>query len=225
MAAEPKKSKPRRTNGFQPGWKKKAAKPVEATPLDALENIDFERENLYALPQIDLKVDGTKVQVERLVLTAELVAVAIYEARGMLSVAARKLGTSSRVVKSFIRESDLCAAAVEEANEMLLDFAEAKLYQKIKAGDIASIIFYLRTRGKMRGYTEKPNEKDEEMRRKQEESRLDAQESANRLKLRLEEVRQRITAATADIDIYPTDIETDDDDTGQADYEIDAQDA
>jgi len=47
------------------------------------------------------------------------------------------------------------AARVEEVNENALDFAESALKKNIKAGDTTAIIFYLKTRGKDRGYVEK----------------------------------------------------------------------
>ncbi len=41
---------------------------------------------------------------------------------------------------------------VDEINNTALDFVESKLYESIKKGTPASIIFYLKTKGKSRGY-------------------------------------------------------------------------
>jgi len=44
--------------------------------------------------------------------------------------------------------------AVEAMNEVALDFAESKLHELIRDKNCASVIFYLKTRGKKRGYIE-----------------------------------------------------------------------
>jgi len=45
--------------------------------------------------------------------------------------------------------------AVSDINEEALDFAETALKKLIQEGNVASIIFYLKTKGKDRGYVEK----------------------------------------------------------------------
>lgn len=44
---------------------------------------------------------------------------------------------------------------IEEADESLLDFAESKLVEHINNNDITSLIFFLKTKGKKRGYVER----------------------------------------------------------------------
>lgn len=46
-------------------------------------------------------------------------------------------------------------SAIEEAKEKLLDFAESKLVEQIQTGITPALIFFLKTQGKQRGYTEK----------------------------------------------------------------------
>ena len=43
----------------------------------------------------------------------------------------------------------------DDVQETFLDLAESKLLEKIKEGDNTCIIFFLKTRGKKRGYIEK----------------------------------------------------------------------
>jgi len=46
-------------------------------------------------------------------------------------------------------------AAVEALDDVVLDMSESALHRNIKAGDTASIIFHLKTKGKRRGYIER----------------------------------------------------------------------
>lgn len=183
---------PRRAQGFQP----RVPYPDEE---EEIESPSIRMDTTFELPKTELSLDGTTVKVTRLVLTAELVAVAIYEARGMLSVAARKLGTSVRVVNGFVDKHEICQVAAMEANEMLLDFVEAKLFQKIKAGDIASIIFFLRTKGKGRGYTEKFLDDDKDPAAKR-ATLLEQEEQQRVLEDRLRDISGRLTFSDIDLD-------------------------
>jgi|DEB0MinimDraft_6_1074348.scaffolds.fasta_scaffold00095_46 hypothetical protein len=47
------------------------------------------------------------------------------------------------------------AAAVRSLNDVAVDFGESALFEQIKAGNPASTIFFLKTRGKHRGYVER----------------------------------------------------------------------
>jgi len=47
------------------------------------------------------------------------------------------------------------AQAVNEIQEGLIDLAESKLLENIKSGKTNEILFYLKTKGKYRGYVER----------------------------------------------------------------------
>ena len=74
---------------------------------------------------------------------------------GIVSKAALKLGVSRQAVYSRIQKSEELAKEQQSAKETALDLAEDKLLSNIKAGDNTCIIFYLKTKGKGRGYDER----------------------------------------------------------------------
>lgn len=87
--------------------------------------------------------------------TALKIITAISESSGLLTLAAKKAGLNYSTVWRYTQDFPSVKQAVVEAKERMLDFAEGKLYEKIKEGDNAAIIFYLKTQGKARGYIER----------------------------------------------------------------------
>lgn len=87
--------------------------------------------------------------------TAKKIIAAIKESKGLLTLAARKAGISYITVWRYTQDFPSVKQAVEEAKETMTDFAEGKLFEKISKGDITAIIFYLKTKGKSRGYIER----------------------------------------------------------------------
>jgi len=87
--------------------------------------------------------------------TAKEVADALLKAKGFVSVAARRLGCAPGTVRNYIGRYETCKQAVLDAKEEMKDFAEGKLYQNIDENKEASLIFYLKTQAKDRGYVER----------------------------------------------------------------------
>jgi len=74
---------------------------------------------------------------------------------GNVTMACEAVGIDRATYYKWKQRDKSFAARVEEVNENALDFAESALKKNIKAGDTTAIIFYLKTRGKDRGYVEK----------------------------------------------------------------------
>ena len=88
--------------------------------------------------------------------TQEQVAEALTEARGMLTTAALNLGCAPSTIYDYLKRYPDLDEVLSEARESALDFAESKLMDAIEDGNLTAIIFFLKTRGKSRGYSERP---------------------------------------------------------------------
>jgi len=74
---------------------------------------------------------------------------------GNVSVACKKVGISRQTHYQWSDDSDTYKSKVEDIQEGLIDFAETKLMEQIKEGNTTASIFFLKTKGKGRGYVEK----------------------------------------------------------------------
>lgn len=79
----------------------------------------------------------------------------VNEYKGNVAAIARKLGVNRSTVWARVQDSSTLKAALEDARETMLDNAESKLYQKVLDGDTVSLLFFLKTQGRSRGYIEK----------------------------------------------------------------------
>lgn len=79
---------------------------------------------------------------------------ALREARGIVSVACARAGVARRTFYNWLDTDEDFKLSVEDVNEEAVDFVEGKLMERIEGGAERSIIFYLKTRGKKRGYKE-----------------------------------------------------------------------
>lgn len=87
--------------------------------------------------------------------TAKQIEIAIRESRGFLSVAAERLGCTYQTVSNYIKRYKTLQEVLDSINERELDLTENKLLSQIKEGNTTAIIFYLKCKGKKRGYVEK----------------------------------------------------------------------
>ncbi len=79
---------------------------------------------------------------------------ALRETLGNVSAACAATGTA-RATHYVWRKSPAYLEALEDLEERNLDRAESALYGLIETGNVTAIIFYLKTKGRGRGYAEK----------------------------------------------------------------------
>lgn len=80
---------------------------------------------------------------------------ALEKSLGVVTTAAKQVGLDRTTHYEWMRTDDDYRAAVESVEDIALDFAETKLHNMINNEDTAATIFYLKTKGKKRGYVER----------------------------------------------------------------------
>ena len=80
---------------------------------------------------------------------------ALKKTLGIVTPACEIVGIDRCTHYEWIKVDELYKKSVLDIENIALDFAESKLHAQIKSGDTTAIIFYLKTRGKKRGYIEK----------------------------------------------------------------------
>ena len=74
---------------------------------------------------------------------------------GNVAGACRAMNINRRTYYNWIDKHDNFRITAEEITEGLIDDAESELQKLIKSGNVAAVIFYLKTRAKSRGYVER----------------------------------------------------------------------
>ena len=80
---------------------------------------------------------------------------AIEDSGGIISTIAERLGCEWHTAKKYIESSEELKAAYDAESESVIDLAESKLIENIQENDNTAILFYLKTKGKKRGYIER----------------------------------------------------------------------
>jgi len=86
--------------------------------------------------------------------TAKQVADALIETKGMLFIAAQRLGCDPETIRNYCKRYPSVQAARDTQRGLMVDTAELKLWQSIQNGEAWGIAFALKTIGKDRGYVE-----------------------------------------------------------------------
>ena len=80
---------------------------------------------------------------------------ALEQSLGVVTSACKKVGIGRTTHYDWIKTDEEYKEAVESIEDIALDFAESQLHKQIKDGNTAGTIFYLKTKGKKRGYIER----------------------------------------------------------------------
>ena len=80
---------------------------------------------------------------------------ALEKSLGVVTAACKAVGIGRTTHYLWMQEDAEYKAAVDGLSDVALDFAESKLHKQIKDGNSTATIFFLKTKGKKRGYIER----------------------------------------------------------------------
>jgi hypothetical protein len=96
-----------------------------------------------------------KDKTQNLTLKKTAMLEALEKSLGIVTSAAKVVGIRRETHYAWLNEDPEYKAAVESLNDIALDFAESQLHKQIQNGNVVATIFYLKTKGKGRGYIER----------------------------------------------------------------------
>tara|TARA_R100000654_G_scaffold74845_1_gene110258 strand:- start:1890 stop:2234 length:345 start_codon:yes stop_codon:yes gene_type:complete len=85
----------------------------------------------------------------------ETILQALENSLGVVTIACKQADVPRSTYYKWLKEDEEFAKAVKEIENIALDFAESQLHTQIKDGSTPATIFYLKTKGKKRGYVER----------------------------------------------------------------------
>tara|TARA_R110000824_G_C14751059_1_gene628603 strand:+ start:194 stop:547 length:354 start_codon:yes stop_codon:yes gene_type:complete len=80
---------------------------------------------------------------------------ALEKSLGVVTTACKSLGVGRTTFYGWLKEDEEFAEKVNDIQNIALDFVESKLFENIRDGKTSEMIFYLKTKGKSRGYIER----------------------------------------------------------------------
>tara|TARA_R100001460_G_scaffold26465_3_gene53548 strand:- start:312 stop:665 length:354 start_codon:yes stop_codon:yes gene_type:complete len=85
----------------------------------------------------------------------EAILKALENSLGVVTLACKQADIPRSTYYKWLKEDLEFAKSVKEIENIALDFAESQLHTQIKDGSTSATIFYLKTKGKKRGYIER----------------------------------------------------------------------
>ena len=80
---------------------------------------------------------------------------ALTQSLGVVTSACKMVGIDRTTFYKYLNEDEDFAKEVKDIQDIAVDFAETKLHEQIKDKNTTATIFYLKTKGKHRGYIER----------------------------------------------------------------------
>ena len=80
---------------------------------------------------------------------------ALEKSLGVVTSACKSVGIGRTTHYLWMENDPVYKKAVDDLQNVALDYAESKLHSQIKKENATAIIFYLKTKGKRRGYIER----------------------------------------------------------------------
>jgi hypothetical protein len=80
---------------------------------------------------------------------------ALESSLGVVTVACKSADVPRSTYYKWLNEDEDFAAAVKDIENIALDFGESQLHKQIGDGNTSATIFFLKTKGKRRGYIER----------------------------------------------------------------------
>ncbi len=80
---------------------------------------------------------------------------ALEQTLGVVTTAAKMVGINRSTHYDWLEEDEAYRLTVKSIDDVAIDFAESQLHKQIKKGSTQATVFYLKTKGKKRGYVER----------------------------------------------------------------------
>ena len=92
----------------------------------------------------------TKINAHKKAMVA-----AMAKSLGNVTISCKEVGICRLSHYNWLERDPKYRAEIENISEMAIDYVESKLMKMIEGGDTTAAIFYLKTKGKSRGYVER----------------------------------------------------------------------
>ena len=95
------------------------------------------------------------MEQDRTVQHKKAILEALEKSLGVVTTACKIVGIGRTQFYQWLKDDEVFAQKVKDLDNIALDFVESKLFENIKNGKTSETIFYLKTKGKNRGYVER----------------------------------------------------------------------